>query len=122
MIEKLLKRFGYQKTQYGRRNYMGANTSRLFSGWTTTNQSSDADLRNNLRTLRARSRELERNNDYGKKFIRMVKTNIIGPSGIIMQARVKNDNSQPDKLANDKLEEAWKNWSKKGNCDVTGKY
>lgn len=126
MLENLLKRFGYVKgtaqQQIKRRSFAGSNVGNLYSAWTTTNQSQDAELRNNLKTLRARSRELERNNDYAKKFIRMVKTNVIGPNGIIMQSRVKNDNQQPDKVANAKIEEAWFNWCGKGNCDVTGKY
>ena len=126
MLENFLKRFGYVKgtaqQQIKRRSFAGSNVGNLYSAWTTTNQSQDAELRNNLKTLRARSRELERNNDYAKKFIRMVKTNVIGPNGIIMQARVKNDNGQPDKVANAKIEDAWWNWADKGNCDVTGKY
>lgn len=105
-----------------KRSYAGAGTGRLYHSWTTTNQSADAELRFNLTSLRARSRELEANNDYAKKFFRMVKTNVVGRDGIKLQSQVKNDSGKPDEKARTKIEEAWTRWIKKGFCDVTGEY
>jgi lambda family phage portal protein len=120
MIKKLLNRFGYHKIR--KRQFAGADTGRLYSSWTTTSSSADAELKNNLRILRARSRELTINNDYAKKFIRMVKTNVIGKAGIILQSKALTENKKPDELARTKIEDAFKKWSKKGVCDITGKY
>jgi lambda family phage portal protein len=120
MIKKLLNRFGYHKIR--KRQFAGADTGRLYSSWTTTSSSADSELKNNLRILRARSRELAINNDYAKKFIRMVKTNVIGKAGIILQSKALTENKKPDELARTKIEDAFKKWSKKGVCDITGKY
>ena len=61
------------------RNYAGANTGRLFADWLSgSSKSADAELRPALRTLRERSRDLERNSDYGRRFIEMVKVGAIG--------------------------------------------
>ncbi len=108
--------------QIVRRSYAAANTGRLYSSWTTLNRSADAELRYNLTALRARSRELEHDNDYAKKFIRMVKTNIVGRDGILLQSQVLNNSGKPDDVARIKIEEGWSRWTKRGNCDVTGQY
>ena len=78
MINKILKPFGlkyqdkilYRKIET-KRSFNGAGTGRLLSSWNAQNYSADHLLRQSLSTLRARSRELERNNDYAKKFFRM---------------------------------------------------
>ena len=46
-----------------RRNFDSAAVSRLTSTWSTMPQAPDQVIRNNLRSLRARSREQFRNND-----------------------------------------------------------
>ena len=105
-----------------RRSFNGAGTGRLFSAWTSQNYSADHLLRQSLATLRARSRELERNNDYAKKFFRMCRTNVVGKEGIKLQSQIVNDSGKSDDLARMKVEEAWKIWAKKKNCDVTQEY
>ena len=126
VLSRFLKMLGlYRKDDVQKivkRNFSAASTGRLYSSWTTFNQSADAELRYNLTALRARSRELENNNDYAKKFFRMVKTNIIGRDGIILQSQVMNDSGKPDELARKRIEEAWAKWIKKGICEVSGKY
>jgi lambda family phage portal protein len=123
-IERFLARYGYKKRpEIKKRNiFAGVDTGRLYSSWTTTNYSADSEIYNSLRILRARARDLERNNDYAKKFLRMVKTNVIGRDGIKLQSQVKNDNNSADEIARNKIEDAFKEWSKKGACDVTGEY
>lgn len=125
IIEKILNRFGY----YNRdrrpvifRSFAGANTGNLYNDWTTINQSINAEIRSSLKTLRARSRQLERDNDYAKKFLRMVKTNVVGKDGVLMQSQIMNNKGKPDNEARKKIENAFDRWKKKGNCDVTGNY
>ncbi len=105
-----------------KRNYAGAKTTNSMFSWVTSNLTADAHIKQDLKTLRARSRDLMRNNDYAHKFKRLVKTNVIGPKGINLQSKVKDFNGNFDTVANSKIEEAWKLWCKLGNCDVTGKY
>lgn len=120
IIDRLMGRFGYVKHQ-PRRSYAAAKINRLTQGWASPVTTADAELRPTLRTLRARSRELSRNNDYAKKFLRMCKVNVVGPKGIRLQNKAKDPDGRLDKRANDMIEEAWDQWSRKGNCTVCGK-
>ena len=49
------------------RAYQGALVSRLTSDWMSSQLSADAEIRNSLRKLRDRSRELVRNNPYARQ-------------------------------------------------------
>jgi lambda family phage portal protein len=109
----------WKKKKEEKRNYNAAQVGRLVSSWLATNQTSDEIIKADLNTLRARSRELVRNNEYAKRFMTMLKTNVVGSRGVILQARSKDPDGQPDKLANDAIESVWSAWGKK--CDVTGK-
>ena len=60
-----------------RRTYDAAAMTRLTYNWPVLNLSSDAEIRANQKPLRARSRDLAINNDYGRKFIGMVISNVI---------------------------------------------
>ncbi len=63
-------------------------------------------------TLRARARDLERNNPITCSIIMAVKNNVIG-TGFNMQARSKND------MFNSRIEELWQEWCCHENCDYT---
>ena len=108
------------------RSFAAAGMGRLFGAWTTTNTTLDYDLRYELKTVRARSRDLAINDEFYTKFLGLVCDNVIGNSGIKMQARIVEPRrvdgvfvDVPDELANRRVEEAWKKWGK--SCDVTGK-
>jgi lambda family phage portal protein len=71
--------------------------------------------------LVARSREQWSNNDYVKGFQREVRVNVVGPHGVVLQAKSTLANGSYDKNANDAIESAWKEWGMPGSADVTGK-
>jgi len=104
-----------------RRSFDSAQVSLLTSSWTTVTKPIDADIRNSLRRLRARSRHEAQNNDYVRRFLGLVKTNVVGPNGIVMQPRIIDPAGQPDPVAGDAILEAWKEWGRKGSPDVTGR-
>ena len=105
-----------------RRSYAAAQSNRLTEGWTSLNLSANAELHGNLDTLRARSRQLCRDNDYAKKFLQLVATNIVGPEGFRHQARVYNAPKQPDTPANEAIEAAFARWCQPGVADATGRH
>lgn len=121
-----MKIFGFEikraQKKRQKRNFAAANSGNLYSSWIANNSVADIDIKRDLQTIRARSRELMRNDDYAKRFKRMVKSNVVGNRGIKLQNKAKDKNGNLDKQANDIIEEAFKKWSKKGVCDVTGKY
>lgn len=104
------------------RNYAAAQVNRLTEGWTTLSLSANASLQGNLDALRARSRQLHKDNDYAKRYMALCANNVAGPHGIGYEARVYDDNGTPDKAANDALELAWNRFAKKGVCEITGKH
>lgn len=104
-----------------RRTYDGAKLGRLTASWTTQPKPADADIRQGLRVLRARSRDLAQNNDYAVRFLKLLRSNVIGPKGIIYQSRAK-DGDRLDGPANAALEEAWADWGRYGSPDVTGQH
>ena len=106
------------KQQAQQRSYSAGLPSRLTGNFNAFNTSLDSDLFTALNTLRARSRQLTQNNPYGQKFLRMVASNVVG-QGFTLQARAQ-DKGQPDLVDNKSLQTAFEEWSKRGNCDVTG--
>jgi lambda family phage portal protein len=110
-----------QAAPVGRRRFDGAVHDRLTSSWLATNTLIDQELRGDLDRLRARARDLARNNEYIKSWLRAVRRNIVGPAGPVLQARVKEPNGTPDTLANQVIEAAWFRQMRRGNFEVTGK-
>lgn len=106
---------------HAQRMFKSAEVSRL-DKWDTQPLTPDDYISRQLRILVARSRNAWANNDYAKNFVRLVRQNVVGATGIMLQAQFRKvRGSQLDKPLNDALEAAWKEWSKPENCDVTGK-
>lgn len=95
------------------RGYDAGGYDRLNSRWTAYNQSAEQTDRYSRDVIRARARDLERNSDMANSVIKAFERNVIG-LGWTLQA-----NTGKEKL-DDQIEELWKDWCKKKNCDVTG--
>lgn len=94
----------------------------LTYSFTGSQASINEEIRHGLRLMRARSRDLCFNNDYAKRFIKMVQSNVVGPEGIKLQGRIKQDDGiTSDDLDNKVLERAWRQWGKPENCSVERK-
>jgi lambda family phage portal protein len=101
--------------------YEGAAGNRMTLDWTAPILSPDQECRGNLRLLRARGRELVRNNPTAKHFLNLLATNVVGERGIRYRARVRNNDGSLNTAINRKIENAWSEWCKVGNCTVDGK-
>ncbi len=104
-----------------RRSFDAAAINRLTASFTGTSASIDMELRGDLDKLRQRSCALANNNDYARKFLRMVGRNVVGPVGFVLQARVMDSPGKPDSLANSAIELAFSKWAKRGVCEITGR-
>lgn len=105
-----------------RRGFDAARATRLLNDWVRSSKSIDEDIKSDLTVLRARSRDLCVNNDYGRRFMWLLKSNVIGPNGIRLQPKVRTaDGGRPDTDANEKIKAAWDRWCRPENCTVTGK-
>jgi lambda family phage portal protein len=104
------------------RRFDGARVDRLASEWAAETRGINEELRADLDRLRRRCRGLTNNNDYARKFRQMCQANIVGPSGIRLQARavdMRGGQVIPDRLANQAIEAAWTEWSQR--CDLSGR-
>lgn len=111
-----------------RRAFAAAGTGRTVADWTSTETTIDSDIRASLKTVRTRARNLSHENDYGKRYIALVRSNVVGPNGFKLQVKAAEwamvDGAYklvPDKLANQKIENAFYEWSKPANCTVNGR-
>ena len=103
------------------RAFQGAATDRLTAGWLATQNSINQELRGDLDRLRARSRQLARDNDYARKFIKMVSANVVGLNGFALQSRVEDAPDRPDDAANAAIESAFYDWARRGVCEISGR-
>lgn len=100
--------------------FSGAGTNRLLLDWIAAAKSADDEIRGDLRKLRARARELARNNSYVKRYLRLLVANVIGPAGIKLQALIRGKDGKLDTETNAKIEAAWLEWSR-GLVTLDGK-
>ena len=118
ILDRLAGRFGYVK----KRNYAAAKQSRITADWTMKNASANTEIRRDVKTLRARSRQLERDNDYVRRYLKVLENNVLGSAGIKLQAKSKDADGTLDLKANEMVEKAWAEWGKPANCSTAGIY
>lgn len=118
LLMNVARRLGFEPLR--KRNYHGAAISRLTNDWLAPVTTADDEIRGSLQKLRARCRELERNNDYVRRFLSGLESNVLGHAGVGLQMKVTENGGRPDILANDMIERAWRDWGRKRNCSVTG--
>ena len=94
------------------RNYDAGGYDRLNAGWVAYNQSAEQTDRYSRDTIRARARDLERNSDMANSIIGAYRRNVVG-HGWTLRARTSSE------TLNKKIQEAWAEWCKRKNCDVT---
>lgn len=108
-------------TKVMKRQYAAANTSRLFSDFFDSNRSADSELYPVIRRMRNRSRDLARNNEYVKRYLDLLKNNVVGDRGFSLQVKAINVTGELDQQGNQAVEDAFRRWSKLGHCTVDGK-
>ena len=104
-----------------KRGYTGASSGRLFADFITSSKSADAEIKDSLRILRDRARDLARNNSYINRYLNLMISNVIGKHGVRISSKARNENGSLDLLANRQIEDAWKRWTKYGVCTANGR-
>jgi len=107
-----------------RAGYDMAGRNRLLDNFQQAIKTFNEELRSApLPTLRARSRELARNNHNAIKFLSLLQKNIVGPEGITLQPKVMlQRGNKPNKALNDAIRDGWKDWGKKPNCTIAKRF
>lgn len=104
------------------KSFAGAQLNRLTASWRATAERIDDELRTDLDALRARSRGLENNNDYARNYLDIVETNIIGDTAPRLISLADNAPGSPDDGARRAIVSSFAEWSKRGNCEISGHY
>ena len=102
-----------------RRQYTAAAGGRLWADWFSPNQSADQSITPGLQTIRDRCREQARNNDYARRYLHLLSTNVIGPTGIRVQSKRVDNAGTLDKDGNAAVETAWRSWTRR--CTANGR-
>ena len=135
LIDTLAGWLGYRKEHRGsisfvpargKRDFAAALQTRLTNDWNTTITSADAELKGAIKPMRSRCRDLERNNDYARRYLKLLDNNVLGSTGIGLQMKirewVKSEGKmvqQYDTRANQMIEDGWYKWSRRQFCTVT---
>lgn len=115
----------------GKRMFAAAMTSRLTADWPVSISSANAEILVSAIATRSRLRQLERDDDYMRRMLRLFQNNVIGHQGIQLQMKIKDPapasvsatgNKKPlfnfDTEANQTVQAAWKNYLRPENCTV----
>jgi lambda family phage portal protein len=124
----------------GQRMFAAAMTSRLTGDWPISISSANAEILVSAIATRSRLRQLERDDDYMRRMLRLFQNNVIGHQGIQLQMKIREpapalkpqpaDPANPnqkvsnkprfqfDTEANQMVQSAWKDYLKPENCTV----
>lgn len=120
IINYVSPKSAYERMVYRKeleRNYTAARTDR-YGKWHPRNQPAeltDAPYRN---LIKARARDLERNNGIVQGAVGIILRNVVG-LGIKPQAVCVSNNGTELWKINDRIEELWAEWINKENCDAS---
>lgn len=110
-------------TKAKKRAYQGADANRFTLGWRASNTSADVEVYQSLEKLRARARQLDRDNPWAAGARAVMVDNVIGLPGIQPRSKLRvggDPSAALDEKTNKRLEAAYWRWAKAKNCDAEG--
>src|ERR1700735_2011959 len=90
VLDRITSEFGFSSTR-SLTVFNGAMGGRLTMDWIASILSADQEIKGNMRLLRARARELSRNNPVAKSYLKLLVANVLGEKGIGYKAQVRNN-------------------------------
>lgn len=104
------------------RTYAGAVQQRIVARWFAALDDANEELRESLADLRARSRQLVRDNGEAAGLLLDFEADIVGATGARLQFRARRPRGAPIDPLNDRVEIGFAGWSHRETCTVTGDY
>jgi lambda family phage portal protein len=104
------------------RTYGGAANSRIVARWFADLADANEEIRYDLAELRARSRQLVRDNGEAAGLLLDFEADIVGAAGARLQFRARRPRGVPMDALNDRVEAEWAAWSHRDVCTVSGDY
>lgn len=102
--------------------FNGAQYNRLTMDWARRPIAPDKELYGKLGTLRARVRDLVRNDAHAAQAMRLFADNVVGAAGIVLQCKVITRKGRLEVETNRMIEAKWAEWGRKENCTVNGRH
>ena len=121
IFDQLFRKPKNEKPKMMKRQFAAANAGRLFSDFPGSDRSADSELRPIITRMRSRSRDLARNNEYAKRYLNLMKINVVGERGFTLQVKHTDPRGRLDQEGNQAAESAFKAWGRMGRCTVDGK-
>lgn len=117
IAERLFPKWAYKREAWRQglevlRNYDAARKDRYAQNWHASNESAEMTDKYYRSTIRARSRDLERNSDFMSAVLSAHMRSVIG-SGYDLQSQCENKEFAKE------AEALFSEWCKKENCDVS---
>lgn len=82
----------------------------------------NGEIRHAHRTLVGRSRELANNSGYAKRYLGLLRDNVVGPQGVALDMRPLTAAGELDELLSQAVADRWREWGKRGSPTVCGTY
>ena len=111
------RRAWLELTGQSRAIYEAAEAHRLLADWITSLMAADDEVKVGIDKLRARARDLERNNSTIRNYLRITAVHVIGATGIRLQSQVRDNSGKLNRWINDRLEAGWAEWSRRPTVD-----
>jgi lambda family phage portal protein len=92
------------------RSFAAAQKQARYGDLKASRGSADTELVNGLAEVRAKARYLGRNSPAMRRYIQLMRMNIVGPQGFRFQSRVRRADGTMDKALNDRVETQWGLW------------
>ncbi len=103
------------------RSFRAASVSRELGSWRWDNGFTPLEIQGQIAVIRARSRELQKNNPYFKRAISLFVLNVVG-TGFNFKASSVDREAKPDIKAATRLERLWWLWSRRRDyVDASGR-
>lgn len=100
------------------RRFDAAGYNNALSNWVTGSLIDfNEELRTDLPTLRARSRDAAINDVYARSYFDALKSNVVGPTGITLKMDITTSRGKSDIKANRIIQEMWEDYSKEVTTD-----
>lgn len=121
ITEALTTWTGKAATKTTKRTFDVAMLGRLTSDMGMS-QSINLDLQQGLKNLRNLSRQLSINNEFARRYFKLIKTNVVGPDGVKISVQAINTADNTPDAYNDIIENHFETWGRIDNCSTNGKF
>nr|BDD46285.1 phage portal protein [Gammaproteobacteria bacterium] len=104
------------------RAWKAAKEDRLSADWLSAGGDINQELRSQLAIIRRRARELEQNSNLARRYLQLCETHIVGPKGFTLDVQGRTSSGGLDTDNNKFVQGDFADWSRRGVCEVTGRY